>query len=132
MHDSIVVLQDSDFETFFWTPDGQDPESTRYLPVEQIIGLTPSDLLLASLGASTAREINLFARDQGLSLQQVELRLRYQVNGGRMSGIDEEIVLYGELSPVHHDQLLAIANQCSIHKMLNEGMDVVSRVTTGR
>ncbi len=131
MHDSIVVLQDSDFETFFWTPDAQDPESKRFQPVEQIIGLTPSDLLLASLGASTARELNVFARDRGLSLRQVELRLRYRDNGGRRSGIDEEIVLYGELSPADYDQLLAIANQCSIQRMLHEGMDVVASVAAG-
>ena len=136
---TIVITQSKRFETVFWTPDPNCPESDDYRPVEQIHDLTPFEMLLASIGSSTAKDLHTFAQDQGLDLQDVELRLRYrrpfaeanddiQADRNHKEQIDEEILLYGTLSASDHKQLLGIADQCSIYKMLQRGMEVRSQL----
>jgi putative redox protein len=127
MHEKLVVQQSSSFETFFWAPEAQD-FLHGYHPVEQVTSLSPDDLLLASLGTSTAAAVNTFARDRGIGLENVELRLHYDVNGQRGGQIEQEIVLYGELSPAERDELLAVASQSSIRQMLEGGLAVVSQL----
>ena len=137
MPEKIVVLQNDKFETVFWAPDPWEPESDTFRPVEQIGALTPHSMLLASLGASTATDLHTYAQKHGLDLQDVELRLQYgrlfaadresyADNGNGAGQIEEEIVLYGELSSAEHDTLIDIAQQCSISKMLNYGTAVTS------
>jgi uncharacterized OsmC-like protein len=90
--------------------------------------MSPDDLLLASVGTSTAAAVNTFARDRGISLEHVELRLHVDVNGQRGGQIRQKIVLYGELSSAEKDELLAVASQSSIRRMLEEGFAVVSQL----
>jgi len=133
MLEKVVVLSNSS-ETIFWTPDTQ---SETFRPVEQISALTPNGMLLASLGSCTATALHAYAQNHNLDLQYIELRLQcgrldaseredHKRNGKSAEQIEEEIVLYGRLSPQEHDRLLDIAHQCSIHRMLNNGMEVKS------
>lgn len=126
MLERVVVLQSRQNETIFWAPDPQDPASDAFLPIEQISSLTSREMLLAGLGASAATELNSYAREHGLGLQHVELRLQYAENGKREGRIEEEIVLYGSLSREEHRQLLASVNRCAVHRMLQRGMQVES------
>lgn len=133
MLEKVVVLSNSS-ETIFWAPDTQ---SDVFRPVEQISALTPNEMLLASLGSSTATALHAYAQNHNLDLQYVELRLQccrldapecddHKRNGNGAEQIEEEIVLYGRLSPQEHDRLLDIAHQCSIRRLLDKGMEVRS------
>lgn len=132
MAERLVVLQSNSFETFFLAPD---PQFGQLRPIEQIDGLTPYGMLLASLGSSTATHLNAFAQTHGLDLQHIELRLQYgplfqegsddvrekSTDAGR---IEAEIILYGNLSAEERDILLGIAGGAGIHNMLNHRMAV--------
>ncbi len=142
MVDKVVVFQTNSFENFFWTPDPRAPESDQLRPIDQINALTPSGMLLASLGSCTATVLHTYAKNHGLDLQDVELRLQYgwspaenyaRYRGNRKSKgqIQEEIVLYGNLSAEEHNKLLDIAHRCSIHRMLNSGLQVKSLLAQG-
>jgi len=133
MPEKVVVLSNRS-ETIFWVPDTQ---SDAFRPVEQISALTPDGMLLASLGSCTAIALHAYAQNHNLDLQYVELRLQsgrpdaperedHKRNGKSAEQIEEEIVLYGRLSPQEHDSLLDIAHQCSIHKMLKNEIEVKS------
>lgn len=133
MPEKVVVLSNYS-ETIFWAPDLKYDE---FRPVEQISALTPNGMLLASLGSCTATALHAYAQDHDLDLQYVELRLRcdqldtqecedHTRYGQGTEQIEAEIVLYGRLLPDEHDRLLDIVHQCSIHKMLKDGMAVRS------
>jgi uncharacterized OsmC-like protein len=136
MASTVVVLQSKDSETLFWIPT---PESNELRPTEQIDALSPDAMLLASLGSSTAQSLHAYAQTHGLNLQDVELRLQYEQrenganyreNGKRAGKIEEEIVLYGSLSPGEHDRLLSVAHQCFIYRMLDGGVEVKSHLAS--
>jgi len=133
MSEQVVVLSNNS-ETIFWTPD---LKCGAFRPVERINALTPNEMLLASLGSCTATALHAYAQDHDLDLQYVELRLQcgqldtqecedHKKNGKGTEQIEAEIVLYGGFLSEEHDRLLDIAHQCSIHKMLKEGMAVRS------
>jgi uncharacterized OsmC-like protein len=133
---TVVVLQRKDSETLFWIPTS---ESSELRPTEQIDALSPDAMLLASLGSSTAQSLHAYARTHGLNLQDVELRLQYgqlenganyRENGKRAGKIEEEIVLYGSLSPGEHNRLLSVAHQCFIYRMLDGGVEVKSHLAS--
>ena len=133
MPEKVVVLSNNS-ETIFWAPDLKCDE---FRPVEQINALTPNGMLLASLGSCTATALHAYAQDHDLDLQYVELRLQcgqldtqvcedHKRNGKGTEQIEADIVLYGRLESDAHDRLFDIAHQCSIHKMLKDGMAVRS------
>jgi uncharacterized OsmC-like protein len=135
----VVVLQSCDAETTFWAPDSASPEPNGFRPVERIEALTPDSLLLASLGSSTAQVLHAYAKRHGIDLEHVELRLAYEPithtdqehqheAGIRTGQIDEEILFYGQLLPAEYETLLHIADQCSIHRMLNGGLEIHPRL----
>jgi uncharacterized OsmC-like protein len=137
MLERVVVLQSDRFETFFWAPDPGHPESDAFRPVDQLDLLTPHGMLLASLGSCTARVLHTHAQIHGMILKHVELRLQYGTpppdeavdrggNGKHTAKIEEEIVLYGRLSPEEHDTLLRVVDQSSIFRILQDGTEVCS------
>ena len=141
MAEQVVVLQSKRFETLFWVPTLHDPTSGEFLPVEQIDALTPGGMLLASLGSCTAAMLHTYAQHHGLDLQDVEVRLQYGQlgaeerngqNGKHKGRIEEEIVLFGGLKPEEHHKLLSIAQRCSVHNMLDRGMEVRSWLEENR
>jgi putative redox protein len=141
MSETVVVLQSKRLETLFWVPTPHDPASGELLPVEQIDALTPGGMLLASLGSCTATVLHTYAQHHGLDLQEVEVRLQYGQlgaeerkgqNGKHKGRIEEEIVLFGGLKPEEHHKLLSIAQRCSVHNMLDRGMEVRSWLEENR
>ena len=134
MTERVIVRQNNRFETQFLSVDPHQPESAEFKSVERIHQLTPHGLLLASLGGCTAILLHSYAQNHGLTLREVELHLTYtEVLKGNTEEIDhspeqieEEIVLSGELNVEERNKLFMIAKQCSIHKMIEEGIHIDS------
>ena len=139
MGESVIVRQNSKFETEILAVDPHVPDDPQFYPAEHIQHLTPYGMLLAGLGSCTAIILHTYAQHHGVDLQEVELRLQY----GRVFAddcedcegieeykeqIDREIVLTGELSPAERKRLLVISGHCPIHKMLAHGIEVQTRL----
>lgn len=139
MSEKIIVRQNQEFLTEILAPDPHRPEDPQLYPVEHIYHLTPYGMLLASLGTCTAIVLHTYAQHHGVDLQEVELRLGYErvfaddcrdceaIDEYREQ-IVEEIVLRGELSPQERQKLLLISRHCPVHKMIHQGIEVVSRL----
>jgi uncharacterized OsmC-like protein len=95
-------------------------------------------MLLASLGSCTAIVLNTYARNHGLALDEVELRLAYErkfdedcenceVIDAYREVITEEILFTGSLTEQERRKLYQVSKQCPIHKMLEAGVPVESR-----
>jgi uncharacterized OsmC-like protein len=139
MAEHVIVRQNSKFEIEFRALDPRDPESDEIQPVVHIHELTPYSLLLASLGACTTIVLNTYAQHHDVDLQEVESRLRYRrvfqhdcENCEEIKRyeeqIDQELTLSGDLSDEDRQKLFRISKQCSVHKMLEAGIEIRSQL----
>lgn len=139
MGESVIVRQNSKFETEILALDPHDPAASQFHPVENVYHLTPYGMLLAGLGSCTAIVLHTYAQHHGVDLQEVELQLEYnrvfaddcvECEGIQeyREQIGEEIVLVGDITPQERKRLFAVSKHCPIHKMLAGGIKVQSRL----
>lgn len=139
MAEKVIIRQKSSFETEFLGPDPHHPEDDQVYPVTAIHHLTPYGMLLASLGSCTAIVLHTYAQSHGLALHEVEMRLTYDrvfkddcINCAEIDRYEEkvweEIILTGELDHAERDRLYRVSKQCPIHKMMEDGMVIESKL----
>jgi putative redox protein len=84
----------------------------------QASGPLPHDLLAAALAACTTLTLNLYARRRGWKLDEVRVAVTHGQQGDAYA-LQRRIALLGELDPDQKDRLMAIADQCPVHKTLS-------------
>jgi len=131
MNEHVIVRQSSDFEAEFQAqpPDADQPGELH--PVTRIHELTPYTMLLASLGVCTTIVLHTYAQHHNIDLQVAELHLIYKRSSEDEVEFDEwieqELSLEGDLSEDDNQRLSKVARQCSIHKMLEDGIKIKSQ-----
>jgi putative redox protein len=139
MAEHVIVWQNRKFEIEFRAQDPHAPESDESQPVVHIHELTPYTLLLASLGACTTIVLHTYAQNHDVALQEVESRLRYErvfrhdcenceAIERYEEQIDQELALRGDLTDEERKKLFHISKQCSVHKMLQAGIEIHSQL----
>jgi len=138
----VIVRQDRTFETEFLAFDPPGSPAAESHSIVHPQELTPYGMLLASLGACTAIVLHTYARHHELSLDRVELRLRYdrifakdcedcEKTNPYEDVVDLEIALAGKLDSEDSERLLLVSQHCPIHKMLARGIPVRSHLAPG-
>ncbi|MEM7711097.1 MAG: bifunctional alpha/beta hydrolase/OsmC family protein [Pseudomonadota bacterium] len=96
-------------------------------------GLTPYQLLAASLGACTSMTLRMYARRKGWDLTHVSVDVthdRMHAQDAPSSGAERidrfrrEITLSGDLDDAQRARLMEIADQCPVHRTLETGAQV--------
>jgi len=139
MAERIIIRQDSEFRTEFLAPESEEGDGGDFQPVTEIHALTPYGMLLAGLGSCTAIVLHTYAGNHGLKLHAVELRLAYdrvfqedcqncETIDQYIEQIEEQIVLEGDLNQDERARLYRVSRQCPIHKMIENGIQVQSRL----
>ena len=93
-------------------------------------GLSPYDLLCASLGACTAMTLRSYADMKGIALERVSVELKHEkihaadcaeceTREGKIDRIDRLITLEGDLGTQQRAKLLEIADKCPVHRTLH-------------
>jgi putative redox protein len=105
-------------------------------------GLTPYDLLLASLGTCTVMTLLMYARRKHWPLDGVEARLSTRKvhasdvetceadDDSRVDLIERELVLLGPLEDEQRQRLIEIADKCPVHRTLRG--EIVIQTTMGQ
>jgi putative redox protein len=81
------------------------------------LGLTPHELLEASLGACTNITIMMYAKRKNWPVQDVQTKVTITNEVGE-NNITMEIKLIGELDQAQRDRLFEISKKCPMHKLL--------------
>jgi putative redox protein len=137
MGERVIVRQYSDFVTEILAVDPHDPDSEEFGEVHNVHQLTPYGMLMVSLALCTAIILHTYAQHHAIVLDAVELRLSYdrifaedcaecEMVEAYKEHIDEEISLVGDLTDADRKRLYAVSRHCPIHKILTDGMEVVS------
>jgi putative redox protein len=105
-------------------------------PVEQggsDQGPDPEKLLLGSLGACTAITVKMYAERKSWPLEGVWVNLRMDKNttdNHLTTTIHRDITLHGNLSEEQRQKLLAIANNCPLHRILTSTIVIETKLDT--
>lgn len=137
MAEHVLVRQNDRFEIEFLVRDSDGSENGEFEPVQSIHELDPYTMLLSSLGACTAIVLHTYAQNHDVDLKEVELELQYkrvfQEDCENCEDIDrydekihESLKILGDLEEAERKKLFHIAHQCSVHKMLEAGIEIES------
>jgi putative redox protein len=139
MTERVIVIQNNKFEIEFQTTNPQDSDSDEFQSVMHINELTPYTMLLSSVGACTAIVLHTYAQNHGVDLHEVVLQLQYERSfqddqqdanstGSFVEMIKETLMLRGDLNDQDRQKLFKVSQQCSIHKMLESGIEINSQL----
>ncbi len=82
--------------------------------------LNPHELLEASLGACTTITVMMYAKRKQWPLTDVVTTVKILSENGEVNEISRKIELKGDLTDVHRERLLEIANKCPMHNFLQK------------
>ncbi len=71
--------------------------------------------------------VRLYAERKGWPVDRIETRLTRDAGQGKISSIDLELLLGGDLSDEQRQRLGEIASRCPIHRTLTEGVTIAHR-----
>lgn len=97
-------------------------------------GPEPHDLFDAALGACKALTLMLYAKQRGLPLDSLDVRLVRDDSQERQGTyrLAVELELHGALDDEQRQQLLRIADKCPIHKLMTHAeVQVETRLSEG-
>lgn len=101
------------------------------------LGMTPYELLLASLSSCMAITMRMYANRKGWPLEGATIQLRTAptrdpdrevriAGASRVTRIERRIELTGPLTTEQRDRLVEIADRCPIKRNLEAGLEVIS------
>jgi putative redox protein len=92
-------------------------------------GLTPYELILASLGACTSVTLKMYAQRKGWQVDDIDVKLQLTIESDSTPIISRKITVNGTLDSEQRERLLQIANACPVHKLLTKPLEVESTIT---
>jgi uncharacterized OsmC-like protein len=136
MPEKVIVRQNKDFAIGYWANDPQEPDSQELQPITSVFELSPYTMMLASLGACSTIVVHTYAQNHAVDLEEVEISLEYlreaKESSDGMEKYEERIVqqvaFRGELDSQELDKLHIVAQNCSLHHMMDHGIEIQSEL----
>ncbi len=137
MAERVVVYQDKTYRTDFRAADPGEDDTSVVETVMHLHNLTPYGMLLASLGACTAIVLNTYAHNHGIPLRGVTVDTSFarvfaddcedcEIDDTYEEVIREKVDFEGDLDESQLRRLHQVAKACSIRRLLENGIHVIS------
>lgn len=95
------------------------------------LGFSPKELLASSLAACTSATVKIFADRKQWELEEVKIDVELEYSKEeKKTIIQRSIEFIGPLDEKQKKQLLAVANACPIHKILENPIEINTRIET--
>ncbi len=106
-------------------------------------GPSPYDLMAMALGACTSMTLRMYAGHKKIDLGRIEVTVDHAkvhaadceecaaeivAEGGRIDRFERTISIAGQADPELRDKVLEIADKCPVHRTLEKGAAVVTRL----
>ena len=89
------------------------------------LGLAPRELLASSLAACTTITLRMYSDRKSWDLTDVTVEVNFEWDEDKSkSVINRKIALFGTLDDTQRERLLKIANNCPIHKILSNPIEI--------
>jgi putative redox protein len=72
--------------------------------------------------------VRLYAERKGWPLDRIEVQLRRDPGEGKISSVEMELILGGDLDEEQRRRLEDIAGRCPVHRTLQEGVRISHRL----
>jgi putative redox protein len=93
------------------------------------LGFSPSELLCSALATCTCVTLRMYADKKQWNLKEVKTNVSFTRNAEKnTTSIGREIELHGDLTEEQRERLLAIANQCFMHKLLMNPIEIETKL----
>jgi putative redox protein len=94
------------------------------------LGFEPVEILCSSLAACTCITLKMYAERKKWNLTDVKTQVTLAGNAEKnITNIKREIELTGDLSQEQRERLLYVANQCPVHKILSNPIEIETKLS---
>jgi putative redox protein len=93
----------------------------------QDLGPEPTDFLLASLASCTAITLRMYVNRKGWNVEEINVQVSINqdvIDGKSKTTFIRTVEAKGDLDEEQRSRLVAIANACPVHKILNNPIEV--------
>lgn len=88
----------------------------------------PHDYIEVALAGCTAITVQMYAQRKNIPLKNVDVKIKITKEGPEGNEISRELKFEGDLTREQKEALFAIAEKCPIHRFLERGAKIVSRM----
>jgi putative redox protein len=89
------------------------------------LGFAPRELLASSLGACTVITLRMYANRKGWDLSDAKVEVTFDWDEDKSKSVmTRKVALFGTLDDAQRERLLKIANNCPIHKVLSNPIEI--------
>ena len=111
---------------------GAEVQAGRVTPDSQYVGISPGNLMLASLGMCNGVYVENYMRTEGIKYESIEVTVnrKYERDPPRVTEFDVDIKIEGDLSEEERKGALKAAHSCYVCNTL-EGTPKINISLTG-
>lgn len=89
------------------------------------LGFAPRELLASSLAACTSITLRMYADRKGWDLSDANVEVTFEWDEDKSKSVmNRKIALFGTLDDSQRERLLKIANNCPVHKILSNPIQI--------
>lgn len=90
----------------------------------QDTGMSPGELLCGSLGSCTSITLRMYSDRKGWDIEKISVDVVLDTTDKANPVIHRTVALQGNLDEEQQKRMLAIANACPVHKLLERGIKI--------
>ncbi len=94
----------------------------------QNLGMNPGELLCSSLASCTSITLRMYSDRKEWNVSEIEVNVELNKEDKDNTFLARKVLITGKLDEKQQSRMLAIANACPIHKLLEKGIAISTEI----